>query len=363
MTSHACYRRKRCDQNCVYCRAKFKGKPLLSSWQLNVHAPTMLDLANSLPSAWKRDICKYAGGSGATHPRQEWLEQFWRVKALSKDSMPIKLLFLTLVPIAGNRLASIAHCRRTGALALQHLQGMPNSAATTLSAIGCLCITHRRAESISPIPFYYEPLTSALEALSGRTGMPLKKLLSHQRLGVTVFDQARHLLAHHVHAPAIQHSDAPSVWQILRQCPLFEDVSGNMVALPATQKYGLLPSASWEQHISELSQLLPWTPIRHHTASQLQRRLLKHSGMIVPVLPQFLRSDLLPAMRSAGADTAQRLLLQALDELSGPPISSISTLTEVFVNGSLQPISRCVDGTNSMFRSLFSHREHLHSAS
>ena len=344
---------------CVYCRAKYDNKPLLTGGHLNVLAPTMLDVANSLPSAWETDVCKCTGESGATHPTHKWLKQFWSLMASSLTDKPNELDSFALVPITGNRLASIAHCRHNGALALQHLQGMPDSAATTLTAIGCVCIADRRAESASPIHYSHDSLTTALEAVSCQTGIPLKRLLSRQRLGVMVFHQARQLLAHHVCTSEYWNKDAPAVWQILRQCPLFEDVSGSMVPLLASQKYGLLPSASWEQRISELSQLLPWTPVRYHKTSELQRQLLKHSGMKVPSIPQFLRSDLLPAIKSAGADTAQPLLLQALDELAGQPNLKVSTLTEVFVNGSLQPISKCVDGTTSMFRSLFSQHERL----
>ena len=322
-------------------------------------APTMLDVANSLPSAWETDVCKCTGESGATHPTHKWLKQFWSLMASSLTDKPNELDSFALVPITGNRLASIAHCRHNGALALQHLQGMPDSAATTLSAIGCLCIADSQADSVSPIHNSSDPLTSALEAVSCHTGIPLKRLLSRQRLGVTVFDQARQLLAHHVCTSEHWNRDAHAVWQILRQCPLLEDFSGNMVALPASQHYLLLPSASWEQRISELSQLLPWTPVKYHTASELQQQLLTHSGTNTPSVLQFLCDDLLPAIKSAEADTAQPLLLQALDELAGQPDLNVSTLTEVFVNGSLQPISKCVDGTNSMFCSLFSQQERL----
>ena len=274
-------------------------------------APTMLDVANSLPRAWETDVCECTGESGATHPTNKWLKQFWSLMASSLTDKPNELDSFALVPITGNRLSSIAHCRHNGALALQHLQGMPDSAATTLSAIGCVCIADRRAESASPIHYSRDSLTTALEAVSCHTGIPLKRLLSRQRLGVMVFRQARQLLAHHVCTSEYWNKDAHAVWQILRQCPLFEAVSGSMVALPASQKYGLLPSASWEQRISELSQVLPWTPVRYHTTSELQRQLLRHSGMKVPVLPSFLSSDFLPAISSATPDTTQPLLLNS----------------------------------------------------
>lgn len=65
-------------------------------------------------------------------------------------------------------------------------------------------------------------------------------------------------------------------WLSLRRCPIFEDIDGSMETLPG--RIELLPNAAWEQHISELSQLLPWTPVKFHTASELQCKLLKHSG-------------------------------------------------------------------------------------
>lgn len=88
-----------------------------------------------------------------------------------------------VVNITGNRLASVAHCASTGTLAHRHLQGLPSTAAATLSAIGCLCIADSKADSVCPIEQGSEPLTTALEAVSGHTGIPLEQLLSPERLG------------------------------------------------------------------------------------------------------------------------------------------------------------------------------------
>ena len=69
---------------------------------------------------------------------------------------------------------------------------------------------------------------------------------------------------------------ADAEWVTLAQCQVFEDMNGSMMTLPS--RIALLPNAAWEQHISELSQLLPRTPVKLQTASELQRKLLKHSG-------------------------------------------------------------------------------------
>ncbi len=103
-----------------------------------------------------------------------------------------------VVPITGNRLASVAYCASTVTLAHRHLQGLPSTAAATLSAIGCLCIADSKADSACPIEQGSEPLTTALEAVSNHTSIPLEQLLSPEKLGSTVFEQARALLANHI---------------------------------------------------------------------------------------------------------------------------------------------------------------------
>lgn len=336
----------------MQCRVTDFNAPVSASKHLNVMVPTMRDLADSLPSAWKADICSYAGESGSTHPNRQWLDHFWA--NCSHDEFPTVMRSFVLVPITGNRLASVAHCASTGTLARKHLLGLSNNAASTLSAIGCLCTADSRTDRVCSIKQGSDPLTTALKAVSDHTGIPLKQLLSPEELGSTVFGQARTLLACHMS----EHQFAKADWLTLAQCSVFEHVRGNMMALP--QKFVLLPNAAWESHISELSQLLPWTPITFHTASELQRKLLKRSGKCAMSLKDFL-DHLLPLVSSTKPARSEPLLLQALDELAQQPNLQVRSLTHIFVNGRLHPINRCVGSSSTMVNSLFSQHETLSS--
>ena len=338
----------------VECRATFDNGPVLASRHLNVMVPTMRDLADSLPSTWKADICNCKGFFGTTQPNQQWLDRFWRLVNSSCKEVPGVMRSFAVVPITGGRLASVAHCASTGTLAHRHLQGLPSTAAATLSAIGCLCIADSEADSVCPIKQGSEPLTTALEAVSSHTGIALEELLSPKKLGSTVFGQARALLAYHMSKQQLTDAE----WVTLAQCPVFEDMSGSMMTLPS--RIALLPSAAWEQHISELSQLLPWTPVKFHTASELQRKLLQHSGKRAMSL-KVLLADLLPLVSGTQPARAEPLLLQALDELAQQPDHKVSSLTHIFVNGRLHPINRCVSCSSAVLNSLFSQHEILSS--
>ncbi len=169
----------------MQCRATIFNAPVLASGHLNVMVPTMRDLADSLPSTWKADICNCKGETGATHPNQQWLDRFWGLVNSSHNKVPSEMSPFVLVPITGNRLASVAHCASTGTLSHRHLQGLPSNAAATLSAIGCLCIADSKADGVCPIRQGSEPLTTALEAVSSHTGIPLEQLLSPKKLGST----------------------------------------------------------------------------------------------------------------------------------------------------------------------------------
>ena len=221
---------------------------------------------------------------------------------------------------------------------------MPSFAASTLSSIGCVCIEEPRADSASPIKAGAEPLTTALEATSRCLEMPLPQLLSQQRLGSIDFSNARQLLADHVNS-------STEAWKTIQQCPIFEDTTGQMVTLHVNHSNGLLPGASWEKHIAELDQLLPWTPVKYHTASAIQRKLVQHSNIGVPSLTTILQAQLLPVIVSSSSEP---LLLQALDELANastrPPLAS---LTSIFINGYLHPINKTVDSSNSLLQTLF----------
>ena len=150
--------------------------------------PTMRDLADSLPSTWKADICNCKGFFGTTHPNEQWLDRFWRLVNSSCQEVPGVMRSFAVVPITGDRLASAAHCASTGTLAHRHLQRLPSTAAATLSAIGCLCIADSKADSVCLIKQGSEPLTIALEAVSSHIGIALKvccrlRSLAAQSLG------------------------------------------------------------------------------------------------------------------------------------------------------------------------------------
>ena len=331
-------------------RAKVRGVyvnyvPLLESRHLNVVTPTIDDLGPSLPRSWQQTMCSI--GSRHCHPSPEWLERFWTLMASSLRPVPESLHSFALVPVTEDQLASVQHCIQRQALGIAHLQGMPSFAAGTLSSIGCVCIEEPRAASVSPIEGEAYALMTALSATSDYLGVPLPELISQQRLGSTDFQNARQLLAYHVQS-------STEAWRTIKQWPIFEDITGpgKMVALRAVNSYALLSGASWEEHIVELDQLLPHSPILYHTASATQQKLVQHSSMRVPSLTTFLQSQLLPATTSSSTEP---LLLQALDELAREPTRPlISSLKCIFIDGCLHPISKTVDSTSSLLHTLFS---------
>ena len=120
-----------------------------------------------------------------------------------------------------------------------------------------------------------------------------------------------------------------------------------MVALRGPTSYGLLP-ASWEEHIAELNKLLPWRPIKYHTASPVQRKLVDHIGMSAPSQTQFVKTDLLPAINRTNSLSTEPLLLKAIE------VAALSAgLTSIFIDGSLHPINRTVDSSSSLLQALF----------
>lgn len=272
--------------NCelIRCRAKVKGIPLLESKQLNVTVPTMDDLGPSLPKQWQNSVCDL--GSQRSHPSAEWLKRFWTLLDSLPGPVPESLHFFALVRISGFQLASTQYCVQHQALSCTHLGHLPNYAASTLCSIGRVCILEPQADRVSPIKASAEPLTAALNGTSKCLGVPLPQLLSQQRLSSTHFNSARQLLADHVQS-------STEAWKIIRQCPIFQDSNGQIVTLCGSNAYGLLPGASWEEHMPLLDMLLPWTPVKYHTASTTQQKLLKISNFacaLLDRLPDFWAS-------------------------------------------------------------------------
>ena len=336
----------------THCRAKLGDIHLLESKYLNVMVPTMDDLGPNLPKSWQHSVCNIDSHAG--HPTPEWLGKFWELMASLPGAIPESLHSFALVPIFGNQLASIQHCIQHQALSHTQLQYLPSFAASTLSSIGCICIEEPRADKVSPIVSEAcQRVLTALDAASRRLGMPLPQLLSQQRLGSTDFNNARQLLADHVQS-------STSTWETIRQCPIFEHSTGQMVNLGGSQRYGLLPGASWEEHMPGLGWLLPWTPVKYHTASITQQKLIQHSSMHVPPLTGFLQSELLPVIKRNNSYLTEQLLLHAIDELAGVSSdrpgspSSLSNLDFICIDDHVHPIIRTVDSTSSLLQTIFS---------
>ena len=326
--------------------------PLLGSKGLNVRVPTMLDLSVSLPAAWEDNICDITGDSGMSHPSQSWLDIFWALVHRDLSQVPEGLHAFAVVPITGNRLASVAYCTEYSALGHKLLTRLPSTAAATLSAIGCLCVTDKRAHRGSPVASQ-KSLATALEAASRRTGCSLPDLVTPARLGTATFDEARELLGHSALWYAGSIGFNMPLWHILQQLPVFEDGSGGTSSPLPHGDIGLLPNADWEREMAALSHLLPWTAVKYHTASPVQRSLLIPSQMQTPALPDFLSSSLLPAINNSNTAIAAPLLEQALDELAAGS-EQLGALSTIIVNGRLHAISKCVDGSSDLLRSLFS---------
>ena len=338
------------ERNAMLYRVKVGGTPLLESKHFNISVPTMHDVAASLPSSWQKDVCHIDRSS--EHPSQAWLEQFWSLPSTQDPGVPTCMQFIALVPVAGQRLASAVHCTQHQALRHSDLDNLPQNAANTLCAIGCICITDERADCCSPIPSTSEPITAALDCTSRRLGIPLHQLLSQQRQGRPRFHDLREILADI--QPSSNCSRAQA-WSKIRQCPVFESTSGSMIALSGSQSWGLLPDAAWEQHIAELDTILSWTPVEYHTASALQRELLKLSNMTVPCHTHFLDKTLFPAIERSQDSRQEPLLLQALDELAARPPLELQNLSSIFVHGRCHKVSRSIDSTSSLLCALFSH--------
>lgn len=156
---------------------------------MNVHIPTVDDLANSLPSSWK-DI------DGAL-PNQAWLDQFWTMVASHQwQQVPPALTAFHLVPLVGGNFQTLRPQRVLTATHLSSLslgsgseqpaEAVSNTAAKVLTAVGCDCISEPRANMVSCIPASVEPITLALADVAHKR-MPIQQLVSLQHLGANTF--------------------------------------------------------------------------------------------------------------------------------------------------------------------------------
>ena len=331
-------------------RLKVNGVPLLESKALNVQLPSFADLADSLPATWKGSVCTVTQNS-AQHPNQAWLDKFWDLVANTWHNVPDELMHVMVVPLTGNRLASPAFCRSQAALSTTHLRALPANTAGLLSALGCLCIADACADRVSCISPIEVPVIAALAALPSHMPLPLHQLVSPRCLDDEKFEAVRSLLANHIPLPQEPNG---AVWDVLKQCCIFETADGDMTDL----RHGtlqLLPNAEWEEQMLATPHLVQWTPVKHHTASDTQKTLLKHSGLVVPQLPHFLDHCLLDSIQTSGDSQAETLLLQALDQLGAFTLFTPRRPSYLRVNDRVYPVSLLVDSSSKLLQALFEH--------
>lgn len=196
---------------------------------MNVQVPTEADLANSLPASWKT--------AAGPKPDKLWQSDFWTMAVkLHWQDVPAPLTDVFLVPLAGDLLSTVAKCRKAGALRTGHVPwpaGMAarqathkNPNAEVLAAVGCVCISDKRADIVSPLAPDKEGVTSALTATAAMKSMPLQQLVSLQHLGADTFRGVCVILA------ALDRDKCDQrVQMTLKQCTGFEDINGAPVDL------------------------------------------------------------------------------------------------------------------------------------
>ena len=258
--------------------------------------------------------------------------------------IPDELQNHMVVPLTGGKTASPSLCDRKAALSTAHLSSLPANAAQLLSALGCLCIACANADSARTIPTSADPIIAALTCVP-----QLGTAVAANHLGQENFHALRHLLAYHV--PVAQ--DSSPAWYVLKQCSIFETASNSMTQLNIGVLH-LAPNAAWEQSMIDLlPQPSAWKMVKYHTASAIQRKLLKHSTLKVPDLPDFLDEHVLPNVDHRPDAKAEELLLQALDQLAGFPEYVPSALICLTVQGSSLLIGKLVDSSSNLLQTLF----------
>lgn len=251
-------------------------------------------------------------------------------------------------------LPSAMYCSKYAALSSATLMTLPASAKGILTAVGCLCISDPAADSASKLDPGVEPLTAALAATSERLAVPLEQLASIGRLGSCLHEQLRHLLAQHlyVYGPRQQRS----AWSVLRQLRIFEGSADTRVSLPVQSAFGLLPSADWEYTLLDVPRLLPYIPVRYHTASATQQALVQHSSMPRLEAPKFLCSVLLPQLLRSPDNSRQQLLHKALTEISAHPELWSMIPPQIITHGRILHLGDTVDSTSETLFWLFKTR-------
>ena len=319
---------------------------------MNVQAPSIEDVANSLPASWRGTVTQRSHTRDGSHPGNTWVESFWRmVSSQLWDHLPASLDDILLVPLTGNQLASPIHCKTRHALTCAHLReatSIQPDAAELLSQLGCLCISELWADLVSILPASTEPVTHALRAAASRRSTALHAQISEQHLGKANYSSVCQILTN------IQNPDhQQQVEAFLRQCIVFEDLSGRRVKLASMCNAKLLPDEAWECSMASMQDLLPWTIIRYHKASTTQQQLLDSAGFRCTDTCTFLSKDLLPTVYSSANSKLEPLLLQACDSLASYSSLKLPEGLQVFVNGQLRPVDTLVDSSSPLMKALF----------
>ena len=313
----------------------------MESKAMNVQLPSIADLAHSLPSSWKGDVCS----STPTSPSEAWLMKFWGLVRNTWKKVPDELTGFMVVPLIGSKFASPAFCQSNAALSKAHLKSLPANTADILSAVGCLCIAQAYADSVSCIAATDLPIIAALGCVRH-----LNVASSLKKLGQQKFEDLRRLLAYHILLPQ---EYQPQVWSVVRQCSIFEAAADIMTDLRQCNLQ-LMPNAAWERSLLDTSFLVPWKIVMYHTASALQQKLLKLSGLNVPELPDFLDGSLLPTVSChPPGSKAEELLLQALDQLASFPSHRPSRNLRLMVDGKRHQTTVLVDSSSNLLQALF----------
>ena len=341
--------------SCAYIECSHASAELYAvnqSQKLNVRKPAAADLAKSLPSSWKGFCAPYTDDSGLTHPPYSWLQRLWSLVGSVWFTLPSELDEYLLVPISAGRLACPAWCG--SALTTSHQSSMPADAAELLTATHCFCIKAKYADRASKLPTYQPPIlsiTTALSAAAEQTGLPLAVVISAPYLGPEKFEGLCRLLASLSTQQTLRQA-----WSVLKQCCIFEDLTGVLTDLCCPHTLRLLPNAAWEKRLAGASDLLLWKPLCYHTASDAQRKLLQMAGLPLPSLLEFLEESLLPDIQGSTDVRAEALMLHALDDLALHVSHFPAQPQLICIEGQRVAVGRLVDSSIPLLKTLFEYK-------
>lgn len=255
-----------------------------------------------------------------------------------------------LVPLMDGGLASASYCISRAALTTKHL---PTHVAPVecLSAVGCLLLKDcvDKAQVLSQ----EEPLTAALTATAAHHNRPLQQLVCAEHLGESHLQSMRYLLANQV---AVDSSPQPRLFSVIRQCTIFEDFAGNMVSYSATAWLKMLPDKEWEAVMPLVQHLLPWQPVKYHTGSDMQKKLLFHAGLKPVSVTELVCNMLLPHLEPSADSQTEPVILKALDALADLHLPTVSLPSHLYVEEATRPVSSLVDSTCEELQVLFTDR-------